>query len=93
MDAIYKNKDKYRNAKIAEKIISTSIKRKNIKMNRYENNKKILTKMAEFIEKCPDMRFIQILWALGIVNSEDRFYEESEKTAEIVKEYYNKVMN
>ena len=45
-------------------------------MNRYENNKKILTKIAEFIERCPDMRFIQLLWALGIVNSEDRFYEE-----------------
>ena len=28
-------------------------------MNRYENNKKILTKIAEFIERCPDMRFIE----------------------------------
>ena len=62
-------------------------------MNRYENNKKIFTKIAEFIERCPDMRFIQLLWALGIVNSEDRFYEESEKTAEIVEEYCNKIMN
>lgn len=61
-------------------------------MTRYDENKKIVSKISEFIERCPDMRFIQLLWALGIVNSEDRFYEESEITYKIVEKYCNKVI-
>lgn len=54
-------------------------------MNRYISNKKILDIIAKSIDENHDMRFIQILWALGIINSkndiiEDRFYEESEET-------------
>lgn len=54
-------------------------------MDRYSANKKILDIIAKSIDENHDMRFIQILWALGIINSkndiiEDRFYEESEET-------------
>jgi hypothetical protein len=43
------------------------------------------------VEKCPDMRFIQLLWALGIVSHEDRFYEESIRTKEIVDLNYKEL--
>lgn len=54
-------------------------------MDRYSANKKILDIIAKSIDENHDMRFIQILWALGIINSqndiiEDQFYEESEET-------------
>ena len=60
-------------------------------MSRNDTNKYILDKVADMVEKCPDMRFIQLLWALGIVNHEDRFYEESVRTKEIVDSNYNKL--
>lgn len=52
---------------------------------RYVNNKAILNKLSDLIDKYPDMRFNQLLWATGIiVNDEngiiDKFYEESEAT-------------
>ena len=55
-------------------------------MTRYEANKKILNILAQTIENNHDLRFIQVLWKLGIINIcndcfiEDRFYEESETT-------------
>ena len=62
-------------------------------MNRYKANKKLL-KLLEFcIEKYLDLRFIQVLWTLKIIDSKveegsgheiivpvDRFYEESSET-------------
>lgn len=52
---------------------------------RYENNKKILEILNREVEEYPDFRFIQLLWKLGIVNNEDRFYEESNETLEKIK--------
>lgn len=53
---------------------------------RQESNLSILDEINEAIVKYPDMRFIQILWSLGIINRtstgyiEDKFYEESVDT-------------
>ena len=55
--------------------------------DRQEYNLKILAKIKEYILKNPELRFIQILWALKIINREegtfnieDRFHEEPNKT-------------
>ena len=54
--------------------------------NRLENNRKILDKICEYINRYPDRRFIQVLWNLGIIDRDeegnviDRFYEEPNKT-------------
>lgn len=53
---------------------------------RQKYNLQILEEMKKFLEKQPDMRFIQALWALNIVDKEDRFYEEPEITLAKVKE-------
>lgn len=50
---------------------------------RYVNNKAILNKLSDLIDKYPDMRFNQLLWATGIIANDengiiDKFYEESE---------------
>lgn len=52
---------------------------------RYVNNKAILSKLSDLIDKYPDMRFNQLLWATGIIANDengiiDKFYEESEAT-------------
>lgn len=54
---------------------------------RQDYNKEILLEIDKYIEKFTDMRFIQILWSLGIINSNngvisDRFCEESQETLE-----------
>lgn len=49
-------------------------------------NKECLRELTEFLKNHPEMRFIQALWALGIVNNEDRFYEEPEVTLNKIKE-------
>lgn len=64
-------------------------------MDRYSANKKILDIIAKSIDENHDMRFIQILWALGIINSkndiiEDRFYEESEETLKKINTEFHK---
>ena len=48
--------------------------------NRYENNIKILEILNKFLNKNKDLRFIQALWSLNIIDKEDRFYEESKET-------------
>lgn len=58
----------------------------NFDNNRLLNNLKILSKVLRLVLKCPDLRFIQILWALGIVDSEDRFYEEPNITLKRMEE-------
>ena len=70
-------------------------RRKDINMDRYSANKKILDIIARSIDENHDMRFIQILWALGIINSkndiiEDRFYEESEETLKKINTEFHK---
>lgn len=70
-------------------------RRKDINMDRYSANKKILDIIAKSIDENHDMRFIQILWALGIINSkndiiEDRFYEESEETLKKINTEFHK---
>lgn len=52
---------------------------------RYEYNKKLLDIISQAIEKNPDLRFIQLLWKLNIVNNEDRFHEESKETYNLAK--------
>lgn len=64
-------------------------------MNRKEENEKLLKVLADYLENNPDIRFIQALWALDIIDREvadssgfetsfivDRFYEEPDKTLE-----------
>ena len=60
-------------------------------MSRQQNNLEILKILNQVILQNPDMRFVQLLWALNIINIdnngfiEDRFYEESDKTLEFIK--------
>ena len=56
---------------------------------RQEYNLKIIQKIFALVMEEPDLRFIQALWALGIIDREngslnikDRFYEEPEDTLE-----------
>lgn len=54
-------------------------------MKRIDVNRKILEIIADKVEKYPDYRFIQLLWAMDLINAEngnieDRFYEESDVT-------------
>lgn len=67
-------------------------------MNRQEANKKILEIVTSAVENNPDLRFIQILWNLNIIDSKkfgdekiiviDRFYEEPKET---LKRIYNRL--
>lgn len=53
--------------------------------DRQIENLKILKEILDKIIDNPELRFIQILWALGIVDREDRFYEEPSVTLERVR--------
>ena len=63
--------------------------------HRQENNFALIEELRKYFEKYPQMRSIQGLQALGIINRdkyfviEDRFYEESGQTFEKVKENVN----
>ena len=57
------------------------------KNERKENNLKILKKLESYLNKYPDIRFIQALWSLHIVDELDRFYEEPSIT---IKRMVNK---
>lgn len=49
--------------------------------NRYEYNQKILELLKIYLDKYPDVRFVQALWSLGLVDKKtDKFYEESQIT-------------
>ena len=50
----------------------------------------ILHAIEQRVQEFPELRFIQLLWTLGICSAEDRFYEESEKTLERVLEKVEK---
>jgi len=45
-------------------------------------NKECLRLFEAYLKKCPELRFIQALWALNIVDREDRYYEEPDITLE-----------
>lgn len=60
-------------------------------MSRLENNIEILKKIESVVNNCPELRFIQILWALGIIDGQDRFNEESVDTKKIVDNNYDKM--
>lgn len=51
-------------------------------MSKLEDNKRLLKLLSDRIEKYPDLRFIQALWSLRIIDKKDRFYEESSETLE-----------
>lgn len=57
-------------------------------MNRIEANRKLLGLLEEALCKNPNLRFIQALWGLKIIDYDnkgivmDRFYEEPSKTLE-----------
>lgn len=64
-------------------------------MNRKEGNKKLLQLLKDYLEANPDIRFIQALWNLKIIDDKiiegnghdiivpvDRFYEEPGETLE-----------
>ena len=57
-------------------------------MKRKEANQKLLEILKETLENNPELRFIQALWALNLIdvhsmgNIVDRFYEESSTTLE-----------
>ena len=59
---------------------------------RQENNLKILKHVFNMIVDEPDLRFIQALWALGIIDRDgsldvrDRFHEEPEITLKRVED-------
>ena len=57
-------------------------------INREKYNLAILNKLEEFLKEHPDFRFIQALWALNIVDKDDRFYEESVKTLDKVNKAF-----
>ena len=50
---------------------------------RQECNNKIIQKIYDYINKYPEVRFLQALYNLGIVKvNEDQWYEESQDTLE-----------
>ena len=64
---------------------------------RQEYNLKIIQKIFALIMEEPDLRFIQALWALGIIDRDeestfilDRFYEEPEDTLKKIESRFNK---
>lgn len=42
---------------------------------RYVNNRAILSKLSDLIDKYPDMRFNQLLWATGIIVNDENGVE------------------
>lgn len=53
--------------------------------NRLEENLNIHELVGDYLLMHPEMRYIQALWALGIVDSHDRFYEEPSTTLDRMK--------
>ena len=58
---------------------------------RNECNNKIILRLSEYVNKYPEIRFLQALYNLDIVKvNEDQWYEESQDTLEnMVKENKN----
>lgn len=72
-------------------------------MNRKEENEKLLKILKDYLEANPDIRFIQALWNLRIIDRDpvwnpgeinppiDRFYEEPGETLKRIVEQGAKV--
>ena len=59
-------------------------------MNRLESNVKILDIIKQLAYMFPDMRFNQLLINTQVIlEDEDQFYEESEKTLDRLRNYIN----
>lgn len=69
--------------KIIKTVISNTLK------NRKKYNQKILTILEREVEENPQLRFIQILHILGIIDGTDKFYEEPKLTYEKIKKEIN----
>ena len=53
---------------------------------RQECNNKIIQKLSEYINKYPQVRFLQALYNLNIVcTNKDQWYEESQDTLKNIK--------
>ena len=48
--------------------------------SRHASNVAIVKKLRKVIDMYPELRFVQILYAVGILDGQDLFYEESAKT-------------
>ena len=51
----------------------------------------IALELLNFLLDNPDLRFIQALWVLGIVDGTDRFYETSKETLKEVQSRLTKM--
>jgi hypothetical protein len=49
-------------------------------------NIQVAYELLDYILDNPDLRFIQALWALGIEDGSDRFYETSKQTLDKVRQ-------
>lgn len=68
-------------------------------MGRYEDNLQILDLIKLYLQNNKEQRFTQVLYNLGIVESlecgvsfKDNYHIESNKTLEIVKEKFDKML-
>ena len=50
--------------------------------SRHASNVAIVKKLRKVIDMYPELRFVQLLYATGILDGHDLFYEESIKTLE-----------
>ena len=50
--------------------------------DRHASNVAIVKRLRKVIDMYPELRFIQLLYATGILDGHDLFYEESTKTLE-----------
>ena len=83
-----------KNRLLENRITDKNVKNENLKMNRKEGNEKLLQLLKDYLEANPDIRFIQALWNLHIIDGRtivlspeasyteiiDRFYEEPAET-------------
>jgi hypothetical protein len=53
--------------------------------DRDKYNVQIIEEIREYLFKYPSIRFIQALYNMGIIDKQDRFYEESNKTLSRVR--------
>ena len=50
--------------------------------SRHASNVAIVKKLRKVIDMYPELRFVQLLYATGILDGHDLFYEESTRTLE-----------
>ena len=57
--------------------------------SREKDNLGCLKLLTSYLTRHSELRFIQALWALGVVDREDRFYEEPSVTLKRMQEMDN----